>query len=217
MKTSHAILAATTAIASATLLSLGASANAADFSVNLSNQTGQSVTPRSFTNGPVTLSFAPSSLSLQNSGAGPYVASSGQGLCLYAQSSDSTPRCGVNGTTNPGPYNFIQMTSNVPIALTGGSVGNRQGTNGPVFASYSLGGPSLGTIPDLLGPFNFSAPIALAAGQSLYFTGAGTNSSIRVGSFNVSTVEVPGPIPLLGAATAFGWSRRIRKRIASKA
>ena len=26
---------------------------------------------------------------------------------------------------------------------------------------------------------------------------------------------VPGPLPLFGAAAAFGWSRRLRKRIAT--
>jgi MYXO-CTERM domain-containing protein len=26
---------------------------------------------------------------------------------------------------------------------------------------------------------------------------------------------VPGPLPLLGAGAAFGWSRRLRKRIAA--
>jgi hypothetical protein len=29
-----------------------------------------------------------------------------------------------------------------------------------------------------------------------------------------ATTEAPGPIPVLGAAAAFGWSRRLRKRIA---
>jgi len=30
-----------------------------------------------------------------------------------------------------------------------------------------------------------------------------------------SAVKVPGPLPLLGAGAAFGWSRRLRKRIAT--
>jgi hypothetical protein len=33
------------------------------------------------------------------------------------------------------------------------------------------------------------------------------------GESNVWTVPVPGPLPLLGAATAFGFSRKLRKRI----
>jgi hypothetical protein len=29
------------------------------------------------------------------------------------------------------------------------------------------------------------------------------------------TAAVPGPLPLLGAGAAFGWSRRLRRRIAA--
>jgi hypothetical protein len=32
---------------------------------------------------------------------------------------------------------------------------------------------------------------------------------------NFSTQEVPGPLPILGAAAAFGWSRKLRKRLKS--
>lgn len=34
-------------------------------------------------------------------------------------------------------------------------------------------------------------------------------------SITFSAAEVPGPLPALGAAAAFGWSRRLRKRISS--
>jgi MYXO-CTERM domain-containing protein len=48
----------------------------------------------------------------------------------------------------------------------------------------------------------------------------GTSESINVciGSgpcASNSSTSVPGPLPLLGAAAAFGWSRRLRKRIAT--
>ncbi|WP_411875248.1 hypothetical protein [Vulcanococcus limneticus] len=44
----------------------------------------------------------------------------------------------------------------------------------------------------------------------------GTSESIQVilGAPFPSTA-VPGPLPLLGAGAAFGWSRRLRKRISS--
>ena len=46
----------------------------------------------------------------------------------------------------------------------------------------------------------------------------GTSESIQVilGAPSPSTA-VPGPLPLLGAGAAFGWSRRLRKRIGSAA
>ncbi len=45
----------------------------------------------------------------------------------------------------------------------------------------------------------------------------GTSESIQVilGAPTPSGTTVPGPLPLLGAGAAFGWSRRLRKRIAA--
>jgi hypothetical protein len=40
----------------------------------------------------------------------------------------------------------------------------------------------------------------------------GTSESINV---YIGLAPVPGPLPLLGAGAAFGWSRRLRKRIAA--
>jgi len=45
----------------------------------------------------------------------------------------------------------------------------------------------------------------------------GTSETIQVvlGPPSPSGTTVPGPLPLLGAGAAFGWSRRLRKRIAT--
>jgi hypothetical protein len=37
----------------------------------------------------------------------------------------------------------------------------------------------------------------------------------EVAALDLRTPAVPGPLPLFGAAAAFGWSRRLRKRIAT--
>jgi hypothetical protein len=42
----------------------------------------------------------------------------------------------------------------------------------------------------------------------------GTSESIQV-IIGAPPTAVPGPLPLFGAAAAFGWSRRLRKRIAA--
>jgi hypothetical protein len=42
----------------------------------------------------------------------------------------------------------------------------------------------------------------------------GTSESIQV-IVGAPAAAVPGPLPLLGAGAAFGWSRRLRKRIAA--
>jgi hypothetical protein len=44
------------------------------------------------------------------------------------------------------------------------------------------------------------------------WTLVGTTESINV---YIGPSSVPGPLPLLGASAAFGWSRRLRRRIAS--
>jgi hypothetical protein len=43
----------------------------------------------------------------------------------------------------------------------------------------------------------------------------GTSETINVFLGNPVSAAVPGPLPLLGAGAAFGWSRRLRKRIAA--
>ena len=43
----------------------------------------------------------------------------------------------------------------------------------------------------------------------------GTSETINVILGNPPAAAVPGPLPLLGAGAAFGWSRRLRKRIAT--
>jgi hypothetical protein len=45
----------------------------------------------------------------------------------------------------------------------------------------------------------------------------GTSESIQVilGAPTPPATAVPGPLPLLGAGAAFGWSRRLRKRLAA--
>jgi hypothetical protein len=43
----------------------------------------------------------------------------------------------------------------------------------------------------------------------------GTSETIQLFLGNPPAATVPGPLPLLGAGAAFGWSRRLRKRIAT--
>ena len=83
----------------------------------------------------------------------------------------------------------------------------------------------------LLDPaYNFADPIVSSATfngttlASLGFTTSGligtwsftgTSETIQVVLGNPPSAAVPGPLPLLGIGAAFGWSRRLRKRIAA--
>jgi len=78
--------------------------------------------------------------------------------------------------------------------------------------------------------YNFADPIVSSATfngttlASLGFTTSGligtwsltgTSETIQVVLGNPPAEAVPGPLPLLGIGAAFGWSRRLRKRIAA--
>lgn len=180
-----------------------------------------------FNNGSIQFTVAPINAT-QN-----YVtASSAQGLCLFANSTDTTNRCGLFGQSPPlSNYNNVGITPNVPGLFTGFNISqvlfgsstssgfinpNPPGTGQLLVRRGSETGPLLETIelanivPNTT--VNFQSPLQFNAGEYLVFQASGSNASIRLSSLNFT--EVPGPLPLLGAGAAFGWSRRIRRRTA---
>ena len=62
-----------------------------------------------------------------------------------------------------------------------------------------------------------SVPAGTTGSWDLSFLnqGAGAFSWTGTGTLNVPDTNVPGPLPLLGAGAAFGWTRRLRKRLAT--
>ena len=76
--------------------------------------------------------------------------------------------------------------------------------NSPLFAFEVIGSDVNGWSSDILSPNN------------LYFESFGTGVSVKyvVGSpLSTGVSSVPGPLPIFGAAAAFSWSRRIRRRL----
>jgi hypothetical protein len=74
------------------------------------------------------------------------------------------------------------------------------------------------------GPWLQSCQLAICFFQESPATGligtwslTGTSETIQVilGAPAPPAAAVPGPLPLFGAGVAFGWSRRLRKRIAA--
>jgi len=175
--------------------------------VSFTDSTGTDTT-RSFSSGDFTLTFSPSSDSPQN-----YVTSSGNGICLFANTTapDTTNRCNVlDPQIGTGNLNFVSLTANRSIFLTGGSIVQITGSPGNINLSNTIGGPSLGSINAVTGNFTFNSPVTLNQGQEIIFSGSGTNSALRLQSLTIE--DVPGPLPLLGAAAAFGYSRRLRRK-----
>jgi hypothetical protein len=207
--------AASAALSTALVLS-ASSSNAAGFTVDLKNQAGTATT-RSFSSGPLTINFnytpsgtpMPSPVNTQN-----YVTSSlATGYCVFANQSDTLNRCNTTGSGQT--LNFTRMSTNLRAYLTGGNISQIFGSPGPISIYSSLNGPSLATISSAVGDFSLASPIFLAANQSIYFGSSGTDASIRLANLRFEE-PVPAPTAILGAGAAFGWSRRLRKRISSK-
>ena len=76
-------------------------------------------------------------------------------------------------------------------------------SNTPIVSSATINGTTLAglgfTTTGLIGTWSLT----------------GTSETINVYLVNPATAAVPGPLPLLGAGAAFGWSRRMRKRISA--
>lgn len=95
----------------------------------------------------------------------------------------------------------------VLISKTGNSLKlNFSNTNG--FGSGGFGG----SIDFANGVNNLSfEPPGFGGNLDKYFTGSLGNYSATASP----SASVPGPLPLIGVAAAFGWSRRLRRSIAS--
>ncbi|MEB3260899.1 MAG: hypothetical protein VKP63_09770 [Cyanobacteriota bacterium] len=72
-------------------------------------------------------------------------------------------------------------------------------TYGPVFAHGESLGQVLGLTQSISNPLD-----------QIDVTPA-TNAMV---TYAIASTPVPGPLPLFGAAAAFGWSRRLKNRIA---
>jgi hypothetical protein len=91
--------------------------------------------------------------------------------------------------------------------------------NGPVVSTELLSGKTINT------SYAFTNPFIVQANQILTISGSGggrgTSSTeallsglvVRALPEPPASSNVPGPVPLLGAMAAFGWSRRLRSRL----
>lgn len=116
-----------------------------------------------------------------------------------------------------GPAGFGGTASLFPVASVFGplfalATSGQVGPTGQIYAidqSYMTGQPFLSSA-------TFSSTSLAAQGFTVpglvcTWTIDGTSESINL--FVGPPAEVPGPLPLFGAAAAYGWSRRILRRI----
>jgi len=105
----------------------------------------------------------------------------------------------ASGSDTGGTFNYNKTLSSSAPA-TGNSFSSAPGSSGNM-VDFTTPYPS-----GELGPVTFAATINVTQGVL-----TGTTDSVNQ-QLN-GTSEVPGPLPLLGAGAAFGFSRRLRSRI----
>ena len=125
---------------------------------------------------------------------------------------------------NPGGGTMVPMDSTRTLNLAANTYAGTGGfasismqplwkTN-PVMSAMVSGTPSAnftGTGADMA--YNFDPTLSPSVISKPYIEGW---IAVQY-EYNVIPSAVPGPLPLMGAAAAFGWSRRLKKRISSAA
>jgi len=126
---------------------------------------------------------------------------------------------GVNALNSPGydltgPRNFDGTVSFGPASSVTGILTKLAGGDGffAIDPAYTSNSPIVSSAT-----FNGTTLAGLGfttTGLIGTWTLRGTSESIQV-ILGAAAASVPGPLPLLGAGAAFGWSRKLRKRIAT--
>jgi MYXO-CTERM domain-containing protein len=116
------------------------------------------------------------------------------------------------GTANLNAFNTTTSSTGIHTALNGNGsrfqiapayVSGSAISSSATFANKTLASLGLGSSSGLIGTWTLTS-----GGDKIYAC---------VGSAACAPAPAPGPLPLLGAGAAFGWSRRMRKRIGSAA
>lgn len=132
-----------------------------------------------------------------------------------------TYKMAIDSPAGPNEYQFDAFrTGLTSSSLTGTNLGlntltaTGSSTYGPSISSTANGG-GIGNVVDITtgsgylgndrGPLTFNGSIVVSQGQMNVFTDS------------VSQRQAPGPLPILGAGAAFGFSRKLRNRIKSAA
>jgi len=147
-------------------------------------------------------------LSITNAGLQHTLSASGLNLGAGANASYSYTVAIAPG--NPGAsfsaYRTSATTSNIGTAL----VGTKTLTGTPIGDVSTSTNGAVGNVvfysPTIAGPVTFTGSMNVTAGRIDAFTDT-LAQQIQV--------PVPGPLPILGAAAAFGYSRRLRKRLST--
>jgi hypothetical protein len=195
----------------------------------------------SFTVTGFTGAFAPSQWTIDNSNGGAAVATPTDVTFTLPTTSSSASSFIFNTANLATQYpNFTQgtvkfdwtWTSPVPVTPIFSSNLQYQVNNANPVELTNYTGPTPPTIIDTADINNFIVSSAnvtfnVSAGDSFLFRLQGVSPSFGVSSANISSFSftgtdgtssaAPAPLPILGAVAAFGFGRRIRRRLAQSA
>jgi hypothetical protein len=179
-----------------------------------------------FTATSVTATGGGLSLTADNPVGGPFPTAGGinstvNGLCVLAGNNNPAGRCGYT-TANASLSTVLTGVSfnfSKNVSLTGFTIGQISGlTSGSIsfggFGPVTVSSIGFNSLPGLFVGAN--TPFALTT--SGIFSPTSSDGLLRILSIQVDDnpqIPVPGPLPLLGAASAFACSRRLRRRIKS--
>lgn len=152
------------------------------------------------------------------------IAGNSNGLCVWLQNSPGpnppNQRCGYNdtvpGATVNSQLSSVQFEFDKPVYLKDYFLR----FNNVASADLNFSGPSSFTFAgaNATSTYMFPANFVLAANTPITFSTSKlaleqgfTSGALRMSNFAVE--EVPGPLPILGAVAAFGYSRKLRQRI----
>jgi len=152
-------------------------------------------------------------------------------LNLTGATAVATTQCGFDGAiastlalictglsvTSPqykiaGPSSFNGSALALPASIVTGTTAYLYGTNQAfsISSAYVSGTPIISSAT-FNGQTLASMGFTITTGLIGTWTLNGTSETIQV-VLGQPSAAVPGPLPLLGAGAAFGWSRRLRKR-----
>ena len=156
-----------------------------------------------------------------------FISCNANGL-LYGQSTNGSALCTGPASSTVGPT--FSLTGPLGFGGNGSLVGADQ-VQGPGFfmIAQSLTNNNLGLPPSYaINPtYTLNQPFFSSAtfnGKSLASEGFTTTGLVGTWTINgtsesinvyIGPTPTPSPLPLFGAGAAFGWSRRLRKRISS--
>jgi hypothetical protein len=158
-------------------------------------------------------------LTIGNFQSGPKAGADGDGLAVYCVAIvDDWYPCDQGFAGAFQPYTTFDMTFDQPVKLLSYNISfENAADSSTIYQQVSLQSIQVNNTGTGLKLFNnqflaaANVPIAVS---SIDPDGYGL---LQINAFTVEKVDVPGPLPLAGAAAAFSWSRRLRGRISRTA